>query len=111
LWPNLGVAGPLDMRSPKVMTHMFVHRSHYTIFGSLYPKELSNTEHDEWISHVYGYKNTFLHTAVQARALNPNVDPDLSPNLGPCPAPFFHASSEAKPFCLASADHREFRAL
>jgi hypothetical protein len=49
----------------QVMTHMFVHRNHYTVFGSLYPKELSNTEHDEWISHVYGYKNTFLHTAVQ----------------------------------------------
>jgi hypothetical protein len=69
LWSNLGVAGPLDMRSPKVMTHMLVHRSHHAIFGSLYPKELSNTEHDEWISHVYGYKNTFLHTAVQAREL------------------------------------------
>jgi hypothetical protein len=31
----------------------------------LYPARLSNTEHDEWISRVYGYKNTFLHTGVQ----------------------------------------------
>eukprot|EP00854_Cymbomonas_tetramitiformis_P011156 gene11156-13181_t len=31
----------------------------------LFPGRLSNTEHDEWISRVYGYKNTFLHTGVQ----------------------------------------------
>lgn len=34
----------------------------------LYPPTLSNSEHDDWISRVYGYKNTFLHTGVQVRA-------------------------------------------
>merc|ERR1719329_1356563 len=37
LWPNFGVAGPLDMRNPKLITHMFVHKTHMEIFGSLYP--------------------------------------------------------------------------
>eukprot|EP00899_Mesostigma_viride_P017193 jgi/Mesvir1/25475/Mv01739-RA.1 len=62
---NFGVAGPLDMRNPNMVTHCFVHRSHMEIFGSLFPHHLSNQEHDEWISRVYGFKNTFLHTNVQ----------------------------------------------
>jgi hypothetical protein len=65
LWPNFGVAGPLDMRNPKTISHMFVHKTHRDIFTTLYPPTLSNTEHDEWASRVYGYKNTFLHTGVQ----------------------------------------------
>jgi len=65
LWPNFGVAGPLDMRNPKLISHPFVHKTHKDIFKSLYPPTLSNSEHDDWISRVYGYKNTFLHTGVQ----------------------------------------------
>ena len=41
--------------------------------AQLYPERLSNTEHDEWISRVYGYKNTFLHTGVQVGEPRPAV--------------------------------------
>ena len=44
----------------------------------LYPERLSNTEHDEWVSRVYGYKNTFLHTGVQVRDKPPR-GPSNSP--------------------------------
>lgn len=63
--PNFGVSAPLDMRNPKGVTHALVHRVHYEIFGNLFPPDLGNGEHDVWMSTVYGYKNTFLHTGVQ----------------------------------------------
>jgi|AntAceMinimDraft_12_1070368.scaffolds.fasta_scaffold511540_1 hypothetical protein len=31
LAPNFGVASPLDMRDPKVVTHAFVHRTHHEV--------------------------------------------------------------------------------
>jgi len=65
LGQNFGVASPLDMRDPTVVTHAFVHRTHYDVFGELFPAQLSNWEHADWISRVYGYKNTFLHTGIQ----------------------------------------------
>ncbi|GBG58643.1 hypothetical protein CBR_g44 [Chara braunii] len=60
LWENLGVAGPFDVRSPRAISHCFVHRTHMDIFGGLFPTSLGNKEHEEWVSRVYGYKNTFL---------------------------------------------------
>lgn len=62
---NFGVASPLDMRDPKGVTHAFVHRTHYEVFGELFPRQLSNAEHDDWMSRVYGYKNTFFHSDIQ----------------------------------------------
>jgi hypothetical protein len=62
---NFGVASPLDMRDPKVVTHAFVHRTHYEVFGEMFPRQLSNLEHDDWMSRVYGYKNTFFHSDIQ----------------------------------------------
>mmetsp|Transcript_14568 Transcript_14568/g.46297 ORF Transcript_14568/g.46297 Transcript_14568/m.46297 type:complete len:101 (+) Transcript_14568:238-540(+) len=53
------------MRSPKMISHPFVHKTHRDVFGSLFPLALSNVEHDEWMSRVYGYKSTFLHSAAQ----------------------------------------------
>ena len=63
---NFGVAGPLDMRSPKMISHGLVHvATHGSIFGGKYvPDDMANENLDDWISRVYGYKNTFLHTGV-----------------------------------------------
>ena len=47
------------------VTHAFVHRTHYEVFGELFPRQLSNAEHDDWMSRVYGYKNTFFHSDIQ----------------------------------------------
>ena len=54
------------MRSPKIISHGLVHvATHGAIFGGTYvPDGTANEDVDDWISRVYGYKNTFLHTGV-----------------------------------------------
>ena len=52
---NVGVVGP-KCREGKttIMTHDFVHRTHYKIFGYYYPPEFKNWCTDDWITNVYG---------------------------------------------------------
>ena len=63
--PNLGVTGPRDTVMPRIFTHVFVHRTHFEIFGYLFPPAFKNWWSDDWISHVYGSTNTFVHSHAQ----------------------------------------------
>ena len=65
LVPNLGVTGPRDTVMPRIFTHVFVHRTHFEIFGYLFPPAFKNWWSDDWISHVYGSSNTFVHSHAQ----------------------------------------------
>ncbi len=56
---NLGVTGPLDTNNDKIFTHAFVHRTHFEVFGHLFPASFKNWWSDDWISTVYGKEHTF----------------------------------------------------
>lgn len=60
LLPNLGVAGALDAVRPHVVSHPLVHRTHWDVFSSLFPETLTASAAMDWVSVVYGYKNTFM---------------------------------------------------
>jgi len=55
--PNLGVMGPKCSQSPGMLTHDFVHRTHFEIFPDYYPKELIDWWMDEWMNGVYNTHN------------------------------------------------------
>ena len=57
--PHLGVTGPLDTNNDKIFTHAFVHRTHFDVFGHLFPASFKNWWSDDWISTVYGSEHTF----------------------------------------------------
>ena len=57
--PHLGVTGPLDTNNDKIFTHAFVHRTHFEVFGHLFPASFKNWWSDDWISTVYGSEHTF----------------------------------------------------
>jgi hypothetical protein len=58
--PSLvGVVGPTCREgNTKILTHDFVSKKHYEIFSFHYPPELKDWWLDDWISFVYGNKNT-----------------------------------------------------
>jgi hypothetical protein len=56
---NLGVTGPLDTNNDLIFTHAFVHRTHFEVFGHLFPASFKNWWSDDWISTVYGKEHTF----------------------------------------------------
>jgi hypothetical protein len=73
---NLGVVGPVcEQGNRDILTHDMVHRTHLQIFPTYYPAELDNWWVDDWISKVYGAKNTrklvgwrmYHHTDVHGR--------------------------------------------
>ena len=43
-----------DTKQTRIFTHVFVHRTHFEIFGYLFPPAFKNWWSDDWISHVYG---------------------------------------------------------
>ena len=45
---------------PRIFTHVFVHRTHFLIFGRLFPTAFHNWWSDDWISHVYGSRYVSL---------------------------------------------------
>lgn len=51
--PNLGAVGPHDNGNSRIFTQSFVHRTHYKIFGFLYPPTFKNWFSDDWITVVY----------------------------------------------------------
>merc|ERR1719353_2711318 len=52
---NVGVVGPKCRQGKQtIMTHDFVHKTHYNIFGFYYPPEFKNWCTDDWITKVYG---------------------------------------------------------
>lgn len=57
--PYLGVTGPVDSNNDKIFTHSFVHRTHFDIFGTLFPASFKNWWSDDWISAVYGREYTY----------------------------------------------------
>ena len=63
--PDFGVAAPFDDSNPKGITSPLVHRTHHSIFGTLYPDHLTFYESQIWISTVYGYQYTFLMMEVE----------------------------------------------
>ena len=63
--PDFGVAAPLDHSNAKGIPSPLVHRTHYEIFGKLYPDHLTFYESQVWISTVYGYQYTFLMVEVE----------------------------------------------
>lgn len=50
---NIGVVGPLDSFNTRILTQSFVHRSHWDIFHTYYPKAFRNWYSDDWITAVY----------------------------------------------------------
>jgi hypothetical protein len=66
---NFGVAGPMDAKyvapnarrsgAPPMLTQSFTHCTHLAVFGGLYPDAFANWWSDDWISQVYGRRNTF----------------------------------------------------
>ena len=57
--PNIGVVGPTcNQGNTRILTHDMVHRTHFDIFETYYPKELKNWYIDDWISAVYGSNRT-----------------------------------------------------
>ena len=54
-WGNLGVVGPRDpLHGDRLLlTQAFVHKTHYEIFGRMYPHEIKDWYSDNWISEVY----------------------------------------------------------
>lgn len=57
--PNLGVVGPTCREgNTRILTHDMVHRTHLEIFDTYYPPEFDNWWLDDWITHVYGKRNT-----------------------------------------------------
>jgi hypothetical protein len=57
--PYLGVTGPVDSNNDKIFTHSFVHRTHFDIFGTLFPASFKNWWSDDWITAVYGREYTY----------------------------------------------------
>ena len=52
--PYLGVVGPSCADgNKKILTHDFVHRTHYHIFQTYYPVVLTDWWMDDWITRVY----------------------------------------------------------
>ena len=52
--PNLGVVGPVCAQGNQaILTHDFVHVTHWRIFGYYYPPVLDNWWIDDWITRVY----------------------------------------------------------
>ena len=79
--PNFGVAGPIDSSNPKGITCPLVHRTHYDIFGDLYPSHLTYYESQLWISSVYGYQYTFLMTSVEMDTEKQRAAPCLNDHI------------------------------
>jgi hypothetical protein len=66
-WPNLGATGPMDRKwgggkfgGNLLLTHAFVHRTHLDIHGRFFPKAFKNWWSDNWVTNVYGAKDTFV---------------------------------------------------
>eukprot|EP00958_Prasinococcus_capsulatus_P019465 scaffold2404_cov398-Prasinococcus_capsulatus_cf.AAC.31 len=66
LHQNFGVAGPLDMRSPKMISH----GTHHDIFKWMFPPELRNSELDEWLSRIHWEKQAMRAGQGQCRQSN-----------------------------------------
>lgn len=63
--PYLGVVGPSCADgNKKILTHDFVHRTHYHIFQTYYPVVLTDWWMDDWISKVYPRGNYGRHQDV-----------------------------------------------
>lgn len=59
--PNVGVVGPRVIGAHEnhhILSHDFVSRKHFAIFGFHYPPIFTDWYLDNWISRVYGEKNT-----------------------------------------------------
>jgi len=76
---NLGVVGPVcEQGNRNILTHDMVHRTHLEVFPTYYPAELDNWWVDDWISQVYGVRNTrklvgwrmYHHTDMHGRRYN-----------------------------------------
>eukprot|EP00924_Labyrinthula_sp_SR-Ha-C_P002222 snap_masked-scaffold_19-processed-gene-4.3-mRNA-1 protein AED:0.27 eAED:0.27 QI:0/0/0/0.5/1/1/2/0/447 len=56
---NFGVVGPKSLEgNNNILTHDFVHRTHFEIFDIYYPIVLYSWFLDDWISYVYGNHHT-----------------------------------------------------
>jgi hypothetical protein len=66
--PNVGVVGPTCLEgNTGILTHDFVHRTHYEIFGFHYPRFFIKWFADDWITFVYGKKYTKKLAAILVR--------------------------------------------
>jgi hypothetical protein len=68
---NFGVTGPLDInlkrhRDITILTQSFVHRTHYEIFGFLYPWIFKNWYSDDWMTYIYSpWNSTFIRNDIE----------------------------------------------
>ena len=57
--PDVGVVGPTcNEGNTAILTHDFVHVRHVSIFGTHYPRALTDWWLDDWITTVYGPERT-----------------------------------------------------
>jgi hypothetical protein len=50
---DFGVTGPMDRNNQGILTQAFVSKTHYAIFGFLYPYVFKNWYSDDWITVIY----------------------------------------------------------
>lgn len=64
--PGLGVTGPYDaLQKGKLLTHSFVGRLHFDVFGFHFPFTFGNSWSDTWIDEVYqNITNSTMHSRL-----------------------------------------------
>jgi hypothetical protein len=50
---GIGLIGALDLNNPMLITQAFVGRTHYELFGTLYPSSFQNWYSDDWLFNIY----------------------------------------------------------
>jgi hypothetical protein len=58
--PGLGVAGPHETVTTRILTQAFVSRLHKDVFGTFYPPVFKNWFSDDWITEVYRPEHLFV---------------------------------------------------
>lgn len=58
--PGLGVAGPVEAVTTRILTQAFVSRVHGEIFGTLFPEAFRNWYSDDWITEIYAPAHVFM---------------------------------------------------
>ncbi|KAL0483262.1 coatomer subunit beta [Acrasis kona] len=57
---DFGCTGPVDTNNAVLLTQAFVSRTHYDIFGFLYPYVFKNWFSDDWITEIYKHVDSNL---------------------------------------------------
>ncbi len=74
---NFGVTGPIDINNLRLLTHSFVSRAHYEVFGYYYPPEFNAWYFDDWIEKIYSPQYRYWNNKkIQNRPKPPRYSPE-----------------------------------